>query len=54
MAGGKHKNKSKRKQGYLSSSEPNSSTKTSPGYTTSFQKARNGSKITSHDDDGGL
>jgi hypothetical protein len=33
MAGGKHKNISNRNQGYLVSSEPNSPTITSPGYT---------------------
>jgi F0F1-type ATP synthase membrane subunit b/b' len=33
MVGGKHKNRSNRNQGYLASSEPNSSTITSPGYT---------------------
>jgi DNA anti-recombination protein RmuC len=33
MAGGKHKNISNRNQGYLASSEPNSPTIASPGYT---------------------
>ena len=33
MAGGKHKNISNRNQDYLASSEPNSSTTASPGYT---------------------
>jgi hypothetical protein len=33
MAGGKHKNRSNRNQGYLASSEPNSPTIASPGYT---------------------
>ena len=33
MAGHKHKNRSNRKQGYLASSEPNSPTIASPGYT---------------------
>ena len=33
MAGGKHKNRSNRNQGYLVSSEPNSPTVASPGYT---------------------
>jgi hypothetical protein len=33
MAGGKHKNRSSRNQGYLASSEPNSPTIASPGYT---------------------
>ena len=33
MAGGKHKNRSNRNQGNLASSEPNSHTITSPGYT---------------------
>ena len=38
MAGGKHKNKSNRNQGYLASSEPNSSTITSPGNTITPEK----------------
>jgi hypothetical protein len=33
MAGGKHKNRSNRNQGYLESSETNSPTVASPGYT---------------------
>jgi hypothetical protein len=33
MLGGKHKNRSNRNQGYLESSEPNSPTTASPGYT---------------------
>jgi hypothetical protein len=33
MAGGKHKNRSNRNQGYLASSEPKSPTKVSPRYT---------------------
>jgi hypothetical protein len=33
MAGGKHKNRSNRNQGYLASSEPNSPTIASPRYT---------------------
>ena len=33
MAGGKHKNRSNRNQGYLASSEPNSPTIASPVYT---------------------
>jgi hypothetical protein len=33
MAGGKHKNRSNRNQGYLASSEPNTPTIASPGYT---------------------
>jgi septal ring factor EnvC (AmiA/AmiB activator) len=33
MAGGKHKTRSNRNQGYLASSEPNSPTIASPGYT---------------------
>jgi hypothetical protein len=33
MAGGKHKNRSNRNQGYLESSEPNSPTIASPRYT---------------------
>jgi hypothetical protein len=54
MAGGKHRNKSNRNQGYLSSSEPNSPTIASPEYTITPEKARFGYKITSHDDDRGL
>jgi hypothetical protein len=38
MAGGKRKNKSNRNQGYLASSEPNSSTITSPGNTITPEK----------------
>jgi septal ring factor EnvC (AmiA/AmiB activator) len=38
MAGGKHKNRSNRNQGYLASSEPNSSTIASHGYTTTPEK----------------
>jgi hypothetical protein len=38
MAGGKHKNRSNRNQGYLASSEPNSPTLTSPGYTITPEK----------------
>jgi hypothetical protein len=38
MAGGKHKNRSNRNQGYLASSEPNSTTITSPGYTITPEK----------------
>jgi hypothetical protein len=38
MAGGKHKNRSKRKQGYLGSSEPNYPTLASPGYTMTPEK----------------
>ena len=38
MAGGKHKNISNRNQGYLASSEPNSSTIASPGYTITLEK----------------
>jgi uncharacterized protein YukE len=38
MAGGKHTNKSNRKQGYMTSSEPNSPTVASPGYTISPEK----------------
>jgi hypothetical protein len=37
-AGGKHKNRSNRNQGYLASSEPNSSTTASPGYTITLEK----------------
>ena len=38
MAGGKLKNRSNRNQGYLASSEPNSSTVASPGYTITPEK----------------
>jgi hypothetical protein len=54
MAGSKLKNRSNRNQGYLASSEPNSPTLASPGYTITPEKKRHGSKLTSHDDDGGL
>jgi hypothetical protein len=38
MAGGKHKNRSNRNQGYLASAEPNSPTIASPGYTITPEK----------------
>jgi hypothetical protein len=38
MAGGKHKNRSNRNQGYLASSEPNSPNIASPGYTITQEK----------------
>jgi hypothetical protein len=38
MAGGKHKNRGNRNQGYLASSEPNSPTIASPGYTITLEK----------------
>ena len=38
MAGGKHKNRSNRNQGYLASLEPNSPTIASPGYTITPEK----------------
>jgi septal ring factor EnvC (AmiA/AmiB activator) len=38
MAGGKRKNRSSRNQGYLASSEPNSTTIASPGYTIKPEK----------------
>jgi SMC interacting uncharacterized protein involved in chromosome segregation len=38
MAGGKHKNRCNRNQGYLASSEPNSPTIVSPGYTITPEK----------------
>ena len=38
MAGGKHKNRSNTNQGYLSSSQPNSPTIASPGYTIPPEK----------------
>ena len=36
--GGKHKNRSNRNKGYLASSEPNSLTIASPGYTITQKK----------------
>jgi hypothetical protein len=38
MAGGKHKNRSNRNQGYLALSEPNAPTIASPGYTITPEK----------------
>ena len=38
MAGGKIKNISNRKQGFLTSSEPNSSNIPNPGYTITLEK----------------
>jgi hypothetical protein len=38
VEGGKHKNRSNRNQGYLVSSEPNSPTIASPGYTITPEK----------------
>ena len=38
MTGGKHKNIGNRNQGYLASSEPNSPTTVSPGYTIILEK----------------
>jgi hypothetical protein len=38
MAGDKCKNRSNRNQGYLASSEPNSPTIASPGYTITLEK----------------
>ena len=38
MAGGKHKNRSNRNQGYLASSEPNTHIIASHGYTITPQK----------------
>ena len=38
MAGGKRNNRSNRNQGYLASSEPNSPTIASPGYTITTEK----------------
>jgi hypothetical protein len=38
MAGGKHKNRSNRNQGYLASSEPDSPTLASPGYIITPEK----------------
>jgi hypothetical protein len=54
MVGGKHKKRSNRNQGYLAKSEPNYPTIESPGYTITPEKSRYGSKVTSHDDAGGL
>jgi hypothetical protein len=52
MVGDKCKDISNRNQGYLASFEPNSLTIASPGYTTTWEKSRFGSKITSHNDRG--
>jgi hypothetical protein len=38
VVGGKHKNRSNRNKGYLASSEPNSPTIASPGYTITPEK----------------
>jgi hypothetical protein len=38
MVGGQHKNRINRNPGYLSSSEPNSPTIASPGYTITSEK----------------
>jgi hypothetical protein len=38
MAGGKHKNRSNRNQGYKASLEPNSPTIANPGYTITTEK----------------
>jgi hypothetical protein len=38
MAGGNHTNRSNRNQGYLATSEPNSPTIASPGYTITSEK----------------
>jgi hypothetical protein len=38
MAGGKHKNRSNTNQGYMASSEPNSSTIANSGYTITPEK----------------
>jgi hypothetical protein len=54
MAGGKCKSRSNRNQGYLASSEPNSHTIASPGYTIITEKQDMDLKSLSHDDDGGL
>jgi hypothetical protein len=51
MSGGKHRNISNRNQGYLASSEPNSPTIESPGYTITLEKQDLDLKITSHDGD---
>ena len=42
MAGSKHKNISNRNQGYLASSEPNSPTIASPGFTITPEKQDSG------------
>jgi hypothetical protein len=44
MAEGKHKNISNRNQDYLASSEPNSPTIASPGYTITPEKQDSGLK----------
>jgi hypothetical protein len=51
MARGKHKNISNRKQSFLGSSDPKSSTIASPGYPIQLEKQESDLKITSHDDD---
>jgi hypothetical protein len=38
MAGGRHKKRSNRNQGYLASQEPNPPTTASPGYTITLEK----------------
>ena len=53
MAGDKHKNRSNRNQGYLASSEPNSHTIASPGYTITPEN-QDMDLVTSHDDYEGL
>jgi hypothetical protein len=54
MSGGNSKNISNRNKGYLASSEPNSPTIASPGYTITPEKQYLDLKITSHDGDRGL
>jgi hypothetical protein len=54
MAGGKHKNRSNRNQGYLASSEPNYPTIASPGYTITTDKQDMDLKSLSQDDGGRL
>jgi hypothetical protein len=48
IAGSKHKNINNRNQGYLASSEPNSPTIASSGYTITPEKQDLDLKITSH------
>jgi hypothetical protein len=54
MAGGKNKNISNRNQGCLASSEPNSPTIASPGYTITLEMQDSDVKISFHDKDRGL
>jgi hypothetical protein len=52
MAGGKHKNRSNRNQGYVVSSEPNSPTIASLAYTDTHKKQDMALKSLLYDNDG--